>query len=109
METDWLDLLRRVEQASGAEQELDHDLAAAFCVAAAPFTASVPDCRTLTETAMPGMKLHLGYGASGVFPYASLSGEGLHVVSEAATVPLAILKSLVGAAAARVRSTPPAA
>lgn len=109
METDWLDLLRRVEQASGAEVELDRDLAAAFGVAVAPFTASVPDCRNLAGTALPGMKLHLGYSASGVFPYASLSGEGLHIVSEAATVPLSILRSLVGAAAARARPAPPAA
>jgi hypothetical protein len=108
MGTDWLDLLRRVEQAAGADTALDADLAAVFGVAVAPFTASVPDCRTLAGTAMPGMKLHLGYGASGVFPYASLTGEGLHVVSEAATVPLAILRSVVGAAAARARSGPPA-
>jgi hypothetical protein len=109
MEPDWQDLLRRVEKAGGAEAELDRDLAAAFGVAAAPFTASVPDCRSLAAAALPDMKLHLGYGASGVFPYASLSGGGLHVVSEASTVPLAILKSLVGAAAARARSELPAA
>lgn len=109
MGTDWLDLLRRIEQAAGADAVLDGDLAKAFSVATAPFTASVPHCQGLAETALPGMKLHLGYGASGVFPYSSLSGGGLHVVSEAATVPLAILRSLVGAAAARARSAPPEA
>lgn len=109
MATDWDELGRRLERASGAEPELDRDLAAAFGVAAAAFTASVPDCRALVEAALPGLKLHLGYGASGLFPYASLSGEGLHVISEAPTVPLAILRSLVAAETARARSAPPAA
>lgn len=109
MTTDWLELGRKLERAGGAEPELDRALAAAFGVVVAAFTASVPDCRHLAEAALPGMKLHLGYGASGVFPYASLAGEGLHVVSEAPTVPLAILRSIVAAEAARARSAPPAA
>ncbi|EME71782.1 hypothetical protein H261_00997 [Paramagnetospirillum caucaseum] len=96
-------------QATGAESGLDGDLAAAFGVAPAPFTASVPDCRALVETVVPGMRLHLGYGANGMFPYALLSGEGLHIVSEAPTVPLAILRSLVAARTAQERSAPPAA
>lgn len=109
MATDWLELGRRLERASGAEPELDRMLAEAFGVAAASFTASVPDCRALAESVLPGLKLHLGYGASGLFPYASLTGEGLHVISEAPTVPLAILRSVVAAEAARARSAPPAA
>lgn len=109
MTTDWGELGRRLERAGGAEPDLDSALASAFGVAAAPFTASVPDCRQLAEVALPDMKLHLGYGASGVFPYASLAGEGLHVVSEAPTVPLAILRSIVAAQAARARPAPPAA
>ncbi|WP_237051528.1 hypothetical protein [Magnetospirillum sp. ME-1] len=109
MATDWLELGRKLERASGAEPELDRDLADAFGVAAAPFTASVPDCRALAQSVLPGMKLHLGYGASGLFPYASLAGEGLHVISEAPTVPLAILRSVVAAKTARAPSAPPAA
>ncbi len=109
MATDWPGLEKRLELATGAEPELDRELAMAFAVAEAPFTASVPHCRTLVEAALPGMKLHLGYGASGMFPYALLSGEGLHVVSEAPTVPLAILRSLAAAETARARSAPPAA
>lgn len=109
MARDWPELERRLERASGADALLDHDLAVAFGVSEAPFTASVPDCRTLAEAVLPGLKLHLGYGASGMFPYASLSGEGLYIVSEAPTVPLAILRSVVAAEIARGRSTPPAA
>lgn len=109
MATDWLELERKLELASGAEPELDRLLAEAFDVAAAAFTASVPDCRALAESVLPGLKLHLGYGASGLFPYASLTGEGLHVISEAPTVPLAILRSIVAAEAARARPAPPAA
>lgn len=107
MATDWPGLEKRLEQAIGAEPRLDRDLAAAFAVAEAPFTASVADCRALVGAALPGMRLHLGYGASGMFPYASLSGTGLYVVSEAPTVPLAILRSLVAAETARGQSARP--
>ncbi len=109
MTIDWPELERRLERASGADALLDGDLAVAFGVSEAPFTASVPHCRDLVEAVLPGMKLHLGYGASGMFPYASLSGEGVYIVSEAPTVPLAVLRSVVAAEIARGRSASPAA
>ena len=108
MVSDWPELERRLERASGADALLDHDLAVAFGASEAPFTSSVPDCRTLAGAVLPGLRLHLGYGASGMFPYASLSGEGLYIVSEAPTVPLSILRSVVAAEIARGRSEPPA-
>lgn len=109
MPTDWSALERRLDLATGADSDLDRDLAAAFALAEAPFTSSVADCRALAEAALPGLRLHLGYGASGMFPYASLSGDGLCVMSESPTVPLAILRSVMAARTARARSAPPAA
>ncbi|WP_009867275.1 hypothetical protein [Paramagnetospirillum magnetotacticum] len=109
MATDWSALERRLERAAGSDPELDRDLAAAFGVVLAPFTSSVSDCHSLAEAALPGIRLHLGYGASGVFPYASLRGQGLSIISDAATVPLAILRSLVAAKAGPGRQAPPEA
>lgn len=106
---DWNGLARRLEQAAGADGSLDRDIAAAFGAEAKPYTASVEECRALAAAALPDLRLHLGFGASGLFPYASLGGGGLHVVSDAPTVPLAILRSLVAAATVLGRGGPPAA
>lgn len=108
-EMDWNELAGRLEAATGADAALDRAVAGAFGRPDAPFTASVEECRALAAAVRPDLRLHLGYGASGVFPYASLAGDGLHVVSDAPTVPLAILRSLVSAAAIPARSAPPAA
>lgn len=108
-EMQWDELTRRLAAAAGTDPDLDRDVARAFGRPDAAFTASVEACRALAAAVLPGMRLHLGYGASGVFPYASLAGDGLHVVSDAPTVPLAILRSLAAAAAALARSAPPAA
>lgn len=108
-EMNWGELTKRLEAATGADAGLDREVALAFGRPEAPFTASVEACRALAAAALPGLRLHLGYGATGVFPYASLAGDGLHVVSDAPTVPLAILRSLVAAAAIPAQSAPPAA
>ncbi|RAU22664.1 hypothetical protein CU669_08285 [Paramagnetospirillum kuznetsovii] len=102
---EWADLNRRLWLASGSDEELDRDLAALFGQSPHAYSASVEDCRALVTAALPGWRLHLGYGASGMFPYALLSRDGIQIVSDAPTVPLAILRSLV---AAKARSAPSA-
>lgn len=107
MTGDWSDLGQRLWAATGADEALDRDLAAMFAQAEAPFTGSVEACRALVAAALPDWRLHLGYGVSGMFPYASLRREGVTVVSDAPTVPLAILRSAVAAKASPEPSSPP--
>jgi hypothetical protein len=106
---DWSDLAKRLDAAVGADSALDREIAATFGVAEAPFTASVSHCRALVESALPDLRLHLGFSANGLFPYASLVGDAVHVMSEAPTVPLAILRSLAAAAAIAAQAAPPVA
>ena len=109
MEPDWIELGRRLVAAVGADAALDEALAAAFAQPVAPFTASVEACRALVAAILPDWRLHLGYGASGMFPYALLTNAATRIMSDAPTVPLAILRSLVAAKACPAPSAPPPA
>jgi hypothetical protein len=109
MEPDWIDLRRRLLEATGADAALDQVLAAAFGQTVAPFTSSVDASRALVAAALPGWRLHLGYDVSGMFPYASLAKDGIRVISDAPTVPLAVLRSAVAAKACPAPSSPPPA
>lgn len=100
------ELGRRLLAASGGDDRLDADIAELFARPKEAFSASVEACRALVAAALPDWKLHLGYGASGMFPYASLSRDGVRIVSDAPTVPLAILRSAVAAKAAPAPSGP---
>jgi hypothetical protein len=101
----WQELSGRLQRAAGADAELDAAVAEGFGVEAADYTASVDRAAALVAGALPGWRLHLGFGASGVFPYASLANDGTRVVCDAPTVPLAILRAAVGAKA-RISSLP---
>jgi hypothetical protein len=103
----WSELVKRLWLASGADGALDQALADAFAQPVAGYTSSVESCRALVAAALPGWRLHLGYGVTGTFPYASLTRDGNCILSDAPTVPLAILRS--AAAAASVPSAPPPA
>jgi len=107
MEPDWTELGKRLVAAVGADEGLDEALAAAFGQPAGPFTASVESSRALAAAALPDWRLHLGYGVSGMFPYALLSNATTRIMSDAPTVPLAILRSLVAAKACPAPSSPP--
>lgn len=90
-------IAERLARATGASPELDAALAGALGVEPRPFTASAEECRSLAARLLPGWHLHVGYGASGVFPYAALSQGGHRHAAEAPTLPLAILRALVAA------------
>lgn len=95
---DLAELSRRLGRADGCDPALDEMVAAVFGVGRKPYTMSIEDCRALVAEALPGWRLHVGFGVSGVLPYAALASDGLHVEAEAGTVPLAILKAAVLAA-----------
>lgn len=91
------DLYRDLVAATGADPTLDNRLLDILDAPAADYTASVEACRRLVASKLPGWRLHIGYGVSGVFPYASLADDRRRCLAEAPTVPLAILRVLVDA------------
>lgn len=92
------ELAERLSGATGGDAGLDAAIAAAYGLAPARFTESVEAARGLVAAVLPGWKLHVGFGVSGVFPYAALTRDDAHVEAEAPTVPLAILRVAVRAA-----------
>lgn len=90
-------LSRQLNVAGGGSLELDQAIAAFFSQPAADYTESVASCRSLVACVLPQWHLHLGYDASGVLPYASLSLGDRYHQAQAPTVPLAILRVLMAA------------
>lgn len=93
--SDWVALAARLMTTPGPDSALDAAVAEAFEVPAASFSASVEDCRRLAATALPNWRLHVGFGVSGVLPYAALTNGEDRATAEAPTVPLAILRAVV--------------
>lgn len=87
------DLAGALAAATGADAMLDREIADATGFALEPFTSSVDAARALFEHLLPEWHLHVGYGATGVFPYATASLGDRSFPSEAPTVPLAILRA----------------
>ncbi len=92
---DWAALEDRVGKAKGGDVQLDHDLCLAMGVANQPVTQSVEAARALVQEGAPGWHLHVGFDATGLFPYAALTKADTHVEASATSVPLALLGALV--------------
>lgn len=90
-------LQTRIDAASGADRDLDADIETALHGAAdeAPsYTASVDRCLDLLHAYLPDWHWHLGRGASGVMPYASLTKGRKTVTADGVTVPLVLLSAI---------------
>ena len=87
--------LAAVARATGADRDLDALIRDAVygneSDDSPEYTASVDACLDLLRAVLPGWHWHVGHGASGVMPYASLSRDDDRFEAEAATVPLALL------------------
>ncbi len=83
----------RLREASGSDDDLDRAVAVSFAVSDGDYTASTERARDLVAKALPDWRLHVGFNASGVMPYAALSRDGRHVEAAAPTLPLAILRA----------------
>jgi hypothetical protein len=83
--------------ATGPDGDLDAQIANAFQAEVRDYSASVEACRSLVGSALPGWRLHVGFDATGLFPYASLSNNGQRVEASAPTLPLAMLRVAVAA------------
>lgn len=98
-------LLDRIEAATGADRALD----AAVNRALAPihaengtqdppdYTASVDRCLDLLHELLPDWHWHLGRGARGIMPYASLSNGEVTISADGTTVPQVLLAAIVKA------------
>jgi len=95
---DWSSLSARLHRTTGSEAALDTALADALGLPSRAYTGSVEDARALAAAVLPEWRLHLGWGATGMFPYARLSNNGAHIEAEAPTLPLAILRAVATAA-----------
>jgi len=90
----------RVETATGADRDLDADIEKILrgpSDAAPDYTASVDSCLELLHAVLPHWHWHLGRGATGVLPYASLSKGKMTVSAEGTTVPLVLLTAIIKA------------
>lgn len=94
-------LLQQIEAASGADKRLDQAVTVAFNSGNAPealdYTASVEHCLDLVRRVLPDWAWHVGFGANGVFPYATLHDDTHATEASAPTVPLALLAALTKA------------
>ena len=97
MANDLSKLLKRIQSATGRDDNLDGEIgrhldnAYGETVGPPRYTASVDTCIGLIERVMPGWHWHVGYGPKGIMPYASLKNEDKRYEATAATVPLALL------------------
>lgn len=93
--TDWGDLAERLERATGSDGGLDELLAKSLRLPVAAYTGSAESARALALAALPGWHLHVGFDATGLFPYAAISRGDIHVDASAPTVPLALLRAVL--------------
>ena len=100
MTTDLETLSRRIEAATGSDADLDTEigrlLGGRTGTDAVDYTASVDRTIDLVQAVLPGWGWHLGWNASGILPYATLT-SGERRITAAATVPLALLRALMRA------------
>ncbi|KAF0222400.1 MAG: hypothetical protein FD176_2722 [Rhodospirillaceae bacterium] len=94
---DLRELSCRLNVSQGGNADLDRLVADFFAQPCLDYSESTEQCRALVRRVLPDWRLHLGFGVSGVLPYAALSLGDRHYEAEAATVPLAILRSLMQA------------
>lgn len=93
--SDLQNLTRLLGDAHGGSAELDELVAKVYGQPAEVYSESVDCCLSLVKCLLPHWRLHIGYGVSGILPYASLTQGESHFEAEAPTVPLAILRVLV--------------
>jgi len=92
-------LTKALAAATGPDRGLDALIAASLGQPAADYSESADRCGRLVLALLPDWHLHVGFGGSGVFPYASLSRGDDRTEAEAPTVPLAMLRAAIAALA----------
>jgi hypothetical protein len=90
-------LAELLEKLQGGSPEADKALSQALNCAEGPITESVEEASRLVHSTLPDWHVHVGYDASGILPYASLTLGAAHYEAIAPTVPLALVRVLVAA------------
>jgi hypothetical protein len=96
-------LVDKLARATGPDPDLDAAIAAQFGGRSPDppsYTGSVDACIDLVHAQLAGWGWHVGFGPSGVLPYAALHDDTRRVEASAPTVPLALLRALAAALAA---------
>jgi len=88
-------LTEMLETAQGGSTDVDGLIGTVFGVSSGAYSESVDPCLGLVKSVLPHWRLHIGYGVSGVLPYAALTQGDVRYEAEAPTVPLAILRVIV--------------
>lgn len=92
-------LAAQLRAAAGGDAALDAAVAGVFPQAAelSHVSGSVDECLSLLDQALPGWHWHVGKGANGVLPYATLTKEQWRVTADGPTVPIALLRAMLAA------------
>lgn len=88
-------LIDMLATAHGGCAELDRLVADVYELPPAAYSESVDCCLHMVKGVLPHWRLHIGFGVSGILPYASLTQDDRHYEAEGPTVPLAVLRVLV--------------
>jgi hypothetical protein len=100
------DLLAHLGAATGPDTVLDREIVAVLGEGVTggeepAYTASIDRCFDLLHRVAPGWHWHVGFGVTGLLPYATLALGPRRFEASAATVPLALLTVIVRAACTR--------
>jgi hypothetical protein len=93
-------LSKRIRAATGRDRELDKSIADVLEHSPRPipeYTGSVDACIDLVHRVLPAWSWHVGYGPTGVLPYATLARGHTRHETSAPTVPLALLAAVLEA------------
>lgn len=106
------DLLARLRTATGPDTALDWEIARVLGEGVtggeeAAYTASIDRCFDLLHRVAPGWHWHVGFGVSGLLPYATLALGPRRFEASAPTVPLALLNVIVQVTLARSATNGP--
>ena len=84
-----------IRSTSGADANLDQQIASSLKVTERDFTSSVDACLGLMHEKLPTAHWHIGRAANGVGVYAFLEEKKLECEAESVTVPLALLTVII--------------
>jgi len=93
-------LLKRIESSKGADPVLDREIEKTLCAPSdevRDYTASIDRCLDLMHEILPAWHWHVGRGANGVMPYASMTKGTQTLVADGTTVPLVLLAVMIKA------------
>ena len=90
----------RIHDAIGSDRVLDAEIAQLLQgdTGSPPnFTGSVDACLNLLFDVLPGWHWHVGHGANGILPYATVSKDRTIIEADGTTVPLVLLTAMIKA------------